>query len=146
MTDYDPYDMNNYYTPGRGKVEAKQQDKKAFNPYETQNKKVFNPYETQKPEEEFPEYVDLTKNAYQQKQATTSNPDTDEEIPLLEGKHIKIELGICPENIKHKFISVLTYNKIDKKILEDADMTGPLLIFILFALALALVICVNLAK
>jgi hypothetical protein len=42
-------------------------------------------------------------------------------------------------NIKSKLISIFTFNKIDKKILEDADMVGPLLVFILFGLTLALV-------
>ncbi len=53
---------------------------------------------------------------------------------------IKLELGISPENIKSKLISILTFHKIDKKILEDADMAGPLLVLILFGFTLALVI------
>ena len=48
-------------------------------------------------------------------------------------------MGICPINIKQKLISVLLFYKVDKKILEDSDMAGPLLIFIVFGLALVLV-------
>jgi len=50
-----------------------------------------------------------------------------------------LELGICPVNIKSKLISILTFHKVDKKILEDADMAGPLLVLILFGFTLALV-------
>ncbi len=88
MTDYDPYDMNNYYTPSRGKVETVQKDKKTFNPYETQNKKVFNPYPAQQQEEDMPDFVDMTKDVYAQKsQNTSNNRDTEEELPLLEGQY-----------------------------------------------------------
>jgi hypothetical protein len=55
-------------------------------------------------------------------------------LPLLE------ELGICPDNIKKKLISVLTFHRVDKQILEDADMAGPLLVFILFGVSLVLVL------
>ena len=48
-------------------------------------------------------------------------------------------MGICPINIKSKLISIFTFDKIDKKILEDADMAGPLLVLVLFAFTLALV-------
>ncbi len=51
----------------------------------------------------------------------------------------KIELGICPNNIKSKLLSILTLNRVDKKILDDADMAGPLLVLILFGFTLALV-------
>lgn len=50
-----------------------------------------------------------------------------------------LELGISPEHIKEKLISVLTFHKIDKKILEEADMAGPFFVLILFAITLALV-------
>lgn len=75
-------------------------------------------------------FVDLNRNAYASK---TGGNIEDEELPLLE------ELGISPQNIKQKLISVLTFHKIDKKILEDADMAGPLLVLILFAVSLVLV-------
>lgn len=58
--------------------------------------------------------------------------DPNEETPLLE------ELGISPQRIKEKIISVVTFNKINKKILDDSDMTGPFLIFILFCITLIL--------
>lgn len=58
--------------------------------------------------------------------------DPNEETPLLE------ELGISPQRIKEKIISVITINKLNKKILEDSDMTGPFLIFILFCVTLIL--------
>ena len=49
-------------------------------------------------------------------------------------------MGIYPNNIKSKLISIFTFHKVDKKILEDADMAGPLLVLILFGFTLALVI------
>jgi hypothetical protein len=107
-----------------------------INSEEEKGKGVFNPYskptEEKKPEtqEDLPKYVDLTKSAYDKKEASL---DEEHEIPLLE------ELNICPENIKKKLISVLTFHKVDKQILEDADMTGPLLVFILFGISLVLV-------
>lgn len=58
------------------------------------------------------------------------NPE--DELPILE------ELGISTERIKEKVISVITMKKIDKKSLEDSDMAGPFLIFIIFALTLIL--------
>lgn len=85
MADYDPYDMNNYYTPSKGGVETTQKEKKTFNPYETQNKKVFNPYQTKQQEEDMPDFVDMTKDVYAQKNQTSNNTETDEELPLLEG-------------------------------------------------------------
>ena len=42
-------------------------------------------------------------------------------------------------NIKSKLISIFTFHQVDKKILEDADMAGPLLVLILFGFTLALV-------
>lgn len=53
-------------------------------------------------------------------------------------KYNNLELGINPERIYEKIISVLTIHKVDKKILEDSDMTGPFLIFILFGVSLIL--------
>ena len=122
----DPY-SNLYQIPKKLKVS--QEEEKA--------KGVFNPYSKPKEEkkakesaEELPKYVDLTKNAYEKKE---NQVEEDEEPPLLE------ELNISPENIKKKLISVLTFHKIDKQILEDADMAGPLLVFILFGISLVLV-------
>jgi len=111
---------------------------------------VFKPYQNgneennEKIDDKMPEFVDLSENAYKKQviknknQENSSEQQMDEEdeddLPLLQ------ELGICPENIKQKLISVLTFHKIDKQILEDSDMAGPLLVFILFAIALILVI------
>ena len=58
--------------------------------------------------------------------------DPNEELPLL------TELGICPDRIKEKIISVITMKKLDKQMLEDSDMSGPFIIFIFFALSLVL--------
>jgi hypothetical protein len=121
----DPY-SNIYQMPKKIKINTQEEKGKGvFNPYST-------PPEEKKPKEsqdDLPKYVDLTKNAYEKKETS----DGDEELPILE------ELNICPENIKKKLISVLTFHKVDKQILEDADMAGPLLVFILFGISLVLV-------
>lgn len=138
----DPY-ANLYQTPQKKNETINNNHNKNHNPTQPKNKKenknVFNPYEQQKNDEEekpkinaqddLPKYVDLTKNAYERK----DQGGDDEDLPLLE------ELGICPENIKMKLVSVLTFHKIDKRILVDADMAGPLLVFILFGISLVLV-------
>ena len=138
----DPYSII-YQTPK--KREDDNQNKK-----DSKNKpiNVFKPYQPnieqneEKMEDKMPEFVDLTDTGYKKektKQKIQENPteneedDDDEDLPLLE------ELGICPENIKQKLISVLTFHKIDKQILEDSDMAGPLLVFILFAITMILV-------
>jgi hypothetical protein len=85
MADYDPYDMNNYYTPNKGNIDTKQQNKKTFNPYETQNNKVLNQQQSQQ-QEDLPEFVDLTKDMYSQKPNINNfNQENDEDIPLLDG-------------------------------------------------------------
>lgn len=58
--------------------------------------------------------------------------DPNEELPLLE------ELGINPQVIKEKMMSVVMVNKVNKQVLDNADMTGPLLIFIAFCFSLVL--------
>ncbi len=159
---YDPY-VNYYQTPK--KVTINDSDSASmstsntnninnsnngkFNKMNTQNpKKVFNPYQKEEimndvnnnnngnidnnGKEEMPEFVDLSKNAYSGR-IKRHDMDDDGEIPLLE------ELGICPENIKQKLISVITYNKLDKQILEDTDMAGPFFVIVLFGVSLALV-------
>lgn len=50
----------------------------------------------------------------------------DGEPPLLE------DLGINPEHIKEKTISVLTFKNVDERLLEDPDMAGPLLFVVIF--------------
>jgi hypothetical protein len=131
MTDpyQDPYDVDFYSTPMK-----KTDSKRAAN--------IFNPSNPPQPtnvdkDNDLPNYVDLSKNAY----ASNGNAqDGDDEIPILEGIAIyNLELGVNPQHIKEKFISVLTFHKIDKRVLEDSDMTGPLVLFILFAISLVLV-------
>lgn len=137
---YDPY-VNYYQTPkkkdsqestvksnGNARMNRSADSKRVFNPYQKQEEKVQSGHMK---DEELPEYVDLDKNVYAEKRKSTS--DQDDELPLLE------ELGISPVNIKQKLISVLTFHKIDKQILEDADMAGPILVFILFGISLVLV-------
>lgn len=57
---------------------------------------------------------------------------SDEDPPLLE------ELGINPEQIKKKSISVITFRHVEGKFLEDPDMAGPLLFVIVFGSLLLL--------
>jgi hypothetical protein len=138
---FDPYDTTYYQTPirpnlkvevtsniGGHNIVGKTSQANVFNPYEVHTKVDNNQGDK---EEDFPDKIDLTRNAYA-KSAENENI-TEEDPPLLE------ELGIVPENIKQKFVSVLTFHKIDKHILEDSDMAGPFFIFILFGLSLALV-------
>ncbi len=120
----DPY-SNIYQIPKKNK--KSEDNKGVFNPYPKM--KESPPVKESSPDE-LPKYVDLTKNAYEKKDTPTED---DDEIPLLE------ELNISPENIKKKLISVLTFHKVDKQILDDADMAGPLLVFILFGISLVLV-------
>jgi hypothetical protein len=98
-----------------------------------------------KTDENLSENIDLTKSAYEQNSEKENNdekeqPNEDEdeiEPPLLE------ELGINPQNIKNKIIGVITLKRIDKKFLEDSDMAGPLLIFLLFAFSSVLQYKIN---
>jgi hypothetical protein len=52
--------------------------------------------------------------------------------PLME------ELGINPDNIKEKVVSVLTYRHVEARLLSDPDMAGPLLFAVLFGVILLL--------
>ena len=98
-----------------------------------------------KTDENLSENIDLTKSAYDennQKEITneereTNNEEEEIEPPLLE------ELGINPQSIKNKIIGVITLKRIDKKFLEDSDMAGPLLIFLLFAFSSVLQYKIN---
>ena len=136
-TNYDPYDTTYYQTPvKRAPAPESKVNEKVVN----LSAKIFNPYEPAKHEEEvkrpeeFPDSIDLTKNAYDPVNIEHKNEtETETDPPLLE------ELCISPQNIKHKLISVLTFHKIDKQILEDSDMSGPFLVIILFCLSLVLV-------
>ena len=166
---FDPYDINNYSNPINQKSSEKNtkdnQTEDQKNPSKTKN--VFNPYEEnndedklndndekaklkpskkpkrKKTDEGLSENIDLSKNAYEDngpkenKEQKNNEEDEEEELPLLE------ELGINPQNIKNKIIGVITLKRIDKKFLEDSDMAGPLLIFLLFAFSLVLQYKIN---
>ena len=168
---YDPYDVSKYMNPKNQKSSetyteenGSQEETKASN-----LKNVFNPYEENNEEEKIDqndekaklkpekkkrkktdeglsENIDLSKNAYEdndskednaEKKNDNENDEDEEELPLLE------ELGINPQNIKNKIIGVITLKRIDKKFLEDSDMAGPLLIFLLFAFSLVLQYKIN---
>ena len=155
---YDPYDMSLYANPKSQQDSQTNNDDE--NNISEKEKKVFNPYGTnegeednqnqndekselkpkkkskrKKTDENLSENIDLTKSAYEENSQKDNNNEEKEnkneedeiEPPLLE------ELGINPQNIKNKIIGVITLKRIDKKFLEDSDMAGPLLIFLLFA-------------
>ena len=131
--------------------------KNVFNPYEENNnedklndndemtklkpKKQKN--KRKKTDEGLSENIDLSKNAYKENDSKennkvqNNNEEDEEELPLLE------EMGINPQNIKNKIIVVITLKRIDKKFLEDSDMAGPLLIFLLFAFSSVLQYKIN---
>ena len=168
---FDPYDINNYSNPINQKSSEKNtkdnQTEDQKNPSKTKN--VFNPYEEnndedklndndekaklkpskkpkrKKTDEGLSENIDLSKNAYEdngpkenkEQKNNNEEDEEEEELPLLE------ELGINPQNIKNKIIGVITLKRIDKKFLEDSDMAGPLLIFLLFAFSLVLQYKIN---
>ena len=135
--------------------------KNVFNPYEDNNNndedklddndeqaKLKPPKRTKKrkkTDEGLSENIDLSKNAYEENDSKennnteekNNNDEDEEELPLLE------ELGINPQNIKNKIFGVITLKRIDKKFLEDSDMAGPLLIFLLFAFSLVLQYKIN---
>jgi hypothetical protein len=138
----DPYSLI-YQTPKK-----REDDNQTIKGIKSKPINVFRPYQPvveqkeEKLEDKMPEFVDLTDTAYKKEKTKQKNQeslaeedeyDEEEDMPLLE------ELGISPENIKQKLISVLTFHKIDKQILEDSDMAGPLLVFIFFAMTLILV-------
>ena len=135
--------------------------KNVFNPYEDNNNndedklddndeqaKLKPPKRSKKrkkTDEGLSENIDLSKNAYEENDSKennnteekNNNDEDEEELPLLE------ELGINPQNIKNKIFGVITLKRIDKKFLEDSDMAGPLLIFLLFAFSLVLQYKIN---
>ena len=169
-TVFDPYDINNYSNPINQKSteKNKKEDSSEEQNNESKTKNVFNPYEEnndedklndndektklkqgkkskrKKTNEGLSENIDLSKNAYEDNNSKenneekNNNEEEDEaELPLLE------ELGINPQNIKNKIIGVITLKRIDKKFLEESDMAGPLLIFLLFAFSLVLQYKIN---
>lgn len=89
---------------------------------------IISPFSKQK--DELSEMIDMNSNSKTFDPNKEYNPE--EELPLLE------ELGIRPDIIKEKIYSILTMNKLDRRILEDSEMTGPLLIFTLFCVSLIL--------
>ena len=165
---FDPYDMSAY-----GKPKSQQDLEKSEDPEKNISQKVFDPYNNtneneeenlqnqidekselkpkkkskrKKTDENLSENIDLTKSAYEEnsqkddnnEEKQNKNDEEDEEDPpLLE------ELGINPQNIKNKIIGVITLKRIDKKFLEDSDMAGPLLIFLLFAFSSVLQYKIN---
>jgi hypothetical protein len=170
---FDPYDISNYSNPMNQHSNEKETDENTIEEGNNNSKKknVFNPYEDNNNEEDkldendeqsklkppkrskkrkktdegLSENIDLSKNAYEENDSKennnteekNSNEEDEEELPLLE------ELGINPQNIKNKIIGVITLKRIDKKFLEDSDMAGPLLIFLLFAFSLVLQYKIN---
>ena len=167
---YDPYDISNYSNPMNQQKKENDIDennseekktpsnvKNVFNPYEENNneeklndndemtklKPKKQKYKRKKTDEGLSENIDLSKNAYEENDSKennkeqNNNEEDEEELPLLE------ELGINPQNIKNKIIGVITLKRIDKKFLEDSDMAGPLLIFLLFAFSLVLQYKIN---
>ena len=168
---YDPYDVSKYMNPKNQKSSETYTEENDSQENKTSNvKNVFNPYEENNEEEKIDqndekaklkpekkkrkktdeglsENIDLSKNAYEdndskednaeKKNDNNENDEDEEELPLLE------ELGINPQNIKNKIIGVITLKRIDKKFLEDSDMAGPLLIFLLFAFSLVLQYKIN---
>ena len=165
---FDPYDMSAY-----GKPKSQQDLEKSEDPEKNISQKVFDPYNNtneneeenlqnqidekselkpkkkskrKKTDENLSENIDLTKSAYEENSQKDDNneekqnkndEEDEEEPPLLE------ELGINPQNIKNKIIGVITLKRIGKKFLEDSDMAGPLLIFLLFAFSSVLQYKIN---
>ena len=170
---FDPYDISNYSNPMNQHSTEKETDDNTIEEKDNNSKvkNVFNPYEDNNNEEDklddndeqsklkppkrskkrkktdegLSENIDLSKNAYEENESKennnteekNNNDEDEEELPLLE------ELGINPQNIKNKIIGVITLKRIDKKFLEDSDMAGPLLIFLLFAFSLVLQYKIN---
>ena len=152
---YDPYDVSNYTNPINRKKSSDQNelDNNTSEPNTNTGTNVFNPYENTSNEkndstettilkqnsQNNSDSIDLTKNAYSKeendstkKDETNKTENDEEELPLLE------ELGINPQSILNKIFGVITLKRIDKKFVEDTDMGGPLLIFLIFAFSLVL--------
>jgi hypothetical protein len=168
---FDPYDMSSYTNPKSQQNQDLNNDpeknisQKVFNPYNSNQNENENEEENlqnmtdekselkpkkkskrKKTDENLSENIDLTKSAYDENskgennsEEKVNNKEEEDEIepPLLE------ELGINPQNIKNKIIGVITLKRIDKKFLEDSDMAGPLLIFLLFAFSSVLQYKIN---
>ena len=133
---FNPYEDNNNE---EDKLDENDEKSKLKPPKRSKNKR-------KKTDEGISENIDLSKNAYgdndskennNTKEKNNDDDEDEEELPLLE------ELGINPQNIKNKIIGVITLKKIDKKFIEDSDMAGSLLIFVLFAFSLILQYKIN---
>ena len=150
---YDPYDMSLYANPksqqdssqiNDNNIEESQENQENITDEKTELKPKKKS-KRKKTDENLSENIDLTKSAYEQNTEKENNnekeqnndEEDEEEPPLLE------ELGINPQNIKNKIIGVITLKRIDKKFLEDSDMAGPLLIFLLFAFSSVLQYKIN---
>ena len=157
---YDPYDVSNYTNPMNRKKSSDQNefDNNPSESHQSQGPNVFNPYENndmnkkndsdettilKQNSQNNSDGIDLTKNVYSKEENNSNknedknkneneNDEEEEELPLLE------ELGINPQSILNKIIGVITLKRIDKKFVEDTDMGGPLLIFLIFAFSLVL--------
>lgn len=141
---YDPYDLSNYTNPkfSKNKKENNLNDEEEAlgNGISTDNKKNHIKRKMTD-DEELPDELDLTKNAYENNKEEENednkndNSDLlneDEDIPLLE------DLGVNMKNIKQKIISILTLRKIDKTFFDESDQAGPFFIICVFALTLVL--------
>lgn len=58
--------------------------------------------------------------------------DSETDPPLME------ELGINPQHIKEKTFSILTFQRVDERLLESPDMAGPFLYVLVFGALLLL--------
>lgn len=58
--------------------------------------------------------------------------DLETDPPLMQ------ELGISPEHIKQKTLSILLFKRVDERLLEDPDMAGPFLYVVVFGALLLL--------
>lgn len=53
--------------------------------------------------------------------------------------NVTLDLDIDLKQIVKKMLSVISFTKVDREIIEDADMVGPVLIAIIFGFLLLLV-------
>lgn len=125
--------LNNFNDDGETPFQIKNK-KTIFNPAINNNNDNFNNSINMTMQNENTDELSGFVNLNEEKKTfDPSKPyDPNEELPILE------ELGINPERIKEKVLSVVMIHKVNKQVLDDADMTGPFLIFIAFCLSLIL--------
>ena len=80
---------------------------------------------------------EYSTGGYQTQSANAQSPEDDDDLPLLE------ELGINPQHIKDKALSVLNPFKIKntdscREYIEDEDLAGPLCFALLLGFAMML--------